>query len=52
MTNKIKDRRCNLQVEKKWEDEDNLDGIRPDKVKVYLYQNGIPYRETILPGGK
>lgn len=48
VTNKIKDRRCNLQVEKKWEDEDNLDGIRPDKVKVYLYQNGIPYRETIL----
>lgn len=50
VTNKIKDRRCNLQVEKKWEDEDDQDGIRPDKVKVYLYQNGIPYRETILQG--
>lgn len=48
VTNKIKDRRCNLQVEKKWEDEDNQDDIRPDKIKVYLYQNGIPYRETIL----
>lgn len=48
VTNKIKDLRLSFQVEKNWEDESDQDGIRPDKVKVYLYRNGMPYKETWL----
>lgn len=28
-------------VEKKWDDKDNQDGIRPDSVQIHLLQNGV-----------
>ncbi|MDK1725647.1 Cna B-type domain-containing protein [Dellaglioa algida] len=31
-----------VQVTKKWEDQNNQDGVRPDKVRVQLYADGKP----------
>ena len=36
-----------IEVEKKWEDANNQDGVRPTSVKVQLYRDGIAYRESV-----
>ena len=36
-----------VEVEKKWDDVNNQDGVRPSSIKVQLYRDGIAYRESV-----
>lgn len=42
---------ANLTVYKKWEDEENRDGIRPDGVILTLYRDGKKYGENVTVSG-
>lgn len=46
-TNKHVPEITNISVEKKWIDNDDQDGIRPDKVLVTLMANGVAYGEPV-----
>lgn len=39
MTNVYKPEKVNVKGQKKWDDGNNQDGIRPNQIKVYLYAN-------------
>ena len=41
-----------VDVKKIWDDNNNHDGQRPSKIKVTLYQNGVPYKTSILTTGE
>lgn len=46
-TNKHVPEITNISVEKKWIDNEDQDGIRPDKVLVTLMANGVAYGEPV-----
>ena len=41
-----------VDVVKKWKDNDNHDGQRPDEIKVTLYQNGVEYKTSLFTNGE
>ena len=41
-----------VDVKKIWDDNNNHDGQRPPQIKVTLYQNGVPYKTSILTTGE
>ena len=50
VVNKHEPETTEITVTKAWEDDNNADGIRPDKVYVHLYANGDPYGKTVKIG--
>ena len=40
--------KTSVKVQKKWDDDNNRDGIRPASVTVTLYQNGQPTANTVV----
>lgn len=38
----------NINVQKVWEDGNNVDGIRPASIRVQLYRDGEKYRDSIV----
>ena len=38
----------NLSINKTWNDSDNADGLRPDKLQVIIYADGIEYQRVLL----
>ena len=48
LTNKHVPEKVNIEVEKKWEDEDNQDGKRPESVTVNLLANGDEADTAVL----
>lgn len=52
-TNQYKDQKniVNIDVEKKWEDNQNQDGIRPTSVTVNIYKNGSIFDSAVLKAG-
>ena len=46
-TNRIKENHLvNINATKVWNDAENADGIRPDSVKIWVYQNGVKTNQS------
>ncbi len=41
------DPETDVEVEKIWDDANDMDGLRPNKILVQLYKNGIAYKDVI-----
>ena len=50
ITNRHTPEKLTVQGEKKWEDDDNRDGLRPAKVTVHLLANGTRIRQVDTDG--
>ena len=42
--------KINIQVNKRWEDDNNRDGMRPSKISVKLLQNNVVYDTAVITG--
>ncbi|MBQ2835818.1 MAG: Cna B-type domain-containing protein [Clostridia bacterium] len=49
ITNTLKS--IDVSVEKSWDDEDNVEGLRPTSITVALYENGTSVRTAVLNEG-
>jgi len=47
ITNSYKPNMTTLKINKVWDDKDDKDGIRPDKVMIQLYKDGEPLGEPV-----
>ena len=46
----VSDEKINIQVNKRWEDENDRDGVRPSTISVKLLQNNVEYDTAAITG--